>query len=145
MVLAWFSFIWILVVTRNTSLLWISLYKCLLIDSAIRPAGPPDPRMALPSRSERVSNCAGPLYKEMDRGARRERHYGPWGAWENLKKNWKFGSKKVWSTKVAEPWLFFVKSELPMVDYIWWDAKIWVPSIFFFDHFLSTIAKLVVK
>ena len=38
------------------------------------------------TRALRGKDRAGPLYKGMDRGARRERHYGPWGPWENFKK-----------------------------------------------------------
>ena len=63
--------------------------------------------MALPSRSKRVRNCAGPLYKGMDRGARRVRHYGPWGAWENLKKKLKTRVKKSVVNKGRRTMTFF--------------------------------------
>ena len=81
--------------------------------------------MALPSKSKhgartralRGKDRAGPLYKGMDRGARRVRHYGPWGAWEILKKIENSGQKSV-VNKSRRTMTFFVKSEFLMVDYI---------------------------
>ena len=110
--------------------------------------------MALPSRSKhgartralRGKDRAGPLYKGMDRGARRERHYGPWGAWENFKKNLKIRVKKSVVNKSRRTMTFF-SSNLNWPWSITYDEmqKSGFLRYFFFDHFLSTIAKQVVK